>query len=276
MQRARDLLNESQIGFGTGHNKRSQTSGEAPAQQKNSNLLTSLPDELQHNLVRTCTEVCDMSKLNNTWKNKPVPDNLKQRLGLEEKEGPLTYFDACKMCIRQSDIKKATTIRVRSLPPERLKAVLPQRTLADLNRQKEQLKKFELPGTNASQGMDIILRIIYADDPLFNSSIISLRCALHRDINGFFMNHLKKYMKYTGQTDVDDDDVVEYYGLNDMPVTIYLKADTEEYLKIHEHVYLFGYADLTWDKIQKHLTKETRKYGLKQTYTVLVPTKDRT
>ena len=124
MQRATELLNQSQLGFGGPSNRattRSMTRKMEESQKKlqsnNENILNMVSDDIRDNVISnldTCEDVCNLSKADRSWKETTIyNEKLKKKLSLDL-EKHWTLSTACQKCHQREKLRLQSIIRLQS------------------------------------------------------------------------------------------------------------------------------------------------------------------
>ena len=130
MQRATELLNQSQLGFGGTDDHRpitrSQTRKmeEKELQSNDENILNMVSDDIRDNVISnldTCEDVCNLSKADRSWKETTIyNEKLKKKLSLDL-EKHWTLSTACQKCHQREKLRLQSIIRLQSMSEEELK-----------------------------------------------------------------------------------------------------------------------------------------------------------
>ena len=177
MQRARELLNQSQLGFG-GPGKRATTRSqtrkmeEKELQSNDENILNMVSDDIRDNVISnldTCEDVCNLSKADRSWKETTIyNEELKKKLSLDPKKH-WTLFTACQKCQQQGKIR----LKSMSKEEREIKKIKPD----------EKHGIWNLSESDIALMSDIDITVKITEIDWENGSF---DCVLYKDLNGKF------------------------------------------------------------------------------------------
>ena len=179
MQRAKELLNQSQLGFGGPGNlatTRSQTrkmeESKKELQSNDENILNRVSDDIRDNVISnldTCEDVCNLSKADRSWKETTIyNEKLKKKLSLDP-EKHWTLFTACQKCQQQGKIR----LKSMSKEEREIKKIKPD--------EKHNIWKLSESDRALMSDIDITVKITEID---WQKG--SFDCVLYKDLNGKF------------------------------------------------------------------------------------------
>ena len=175
MQRAAELLNQGQLGFG-GPTKRIATTQEQKKQGAAS-LLESLPSEVYAMIPLECAEKCKMQRVSKDFKKE--------------------YAWLCANCSKPYKDAYNGMLRLSSLSNENCEMLSEQHKTTYAAQQKKIMELLQIPAEK--QTIDIILKI---DTVTEKQGSVRLKCEVLDDVNEHYRNMTRKDDAYGWKGDV--------------------------------------------------------------------------
>ena len=241
MQRATELLNQSQLGFGKQMKKSRDLYEFGGLQETDLQSKQRMLDNL------TCEEIVRTSKVNKDFKSAADKKHLQwckenNNMSIAEVDELLSQKNSPEYMRKHAEKQmKNNKVRLRSLPPEKLHEVCDREERIEVNKQMRKIIK----QLNYAPRFDITLNIqsarYYPEDNTY-----LLRCTLDKDNNKNFEHVLKSKTSEWSNSNVMRVDVVN--------------ADSEkEYWRINHWYKFICSADLKWAEMKKILQMHNEK-----------------
>ena len=241
MQRATELLNQSQLGFGVPDS----TNGDAPNRNENKRLQNEINSGEAHaKKTKTDPMKMDLSK---------VPDKTqKEHIKLPCKHACMMWGAGARGFREQCIQCNALLIRFRSLSDEERKKRMPDVYQKDFEERQEDMDRLQIPETERNidimMEVDEVLEIAFSD-----GREIKLTCNFVEDLN----NNITKIYKKRGSVDYQKlvDNLIEIFGYVPNKDN---SIQTEEYWTIQNHTFICS-AHTKWEHIKPRLETQMTK-----------------